>query len=123
MPIMARLALSAPFVLVVIQYVSFLFFVAGNPEIDGFWKNHGLRETMFAVALAGVALSVIWSPKVTQTKLVLVAVVGAPLVIGFWLAAAAVGFTNAGNVRADYVFHAAELVLFIIAFLIVATRS
>jgi len=122
MSFFTRLVLSAPFVLILVQYVSYAYSVVGHAEVDSFWQNHALRESLFAAAVAAVSLNLIWSTKVTQGKLVLVAALGAPLILGFWIATLIVGFGDVTAYRPTYIFHLAQLVLFIIGFLMVATR-
>ncbi len=123
MPFISRIALSSPFALVLIEYLSYIFSVMANSSIDNYQQNHALRETIFAIIIAGVALNFIWSTEVTRGKLMLIACMGAPLIFGFWIATWTVGFGETQAYRAVYVTHIAQVVLFVVGYLMVSTRS
>jgi len=123
MPYVTRIVLSAPFALILIEYLSFFQTVMEDDLIDSFWRNHALRETIFAVIMTGVALNFIWSAVLTPIKLTLVAIMAVPLILGFWVATWIVGFGDAEILQATYVNHIAQVVLFVIGYLMVLTRT
>ncbi len=123
MPYFTRIVLSAPFALILIDYLSFFGTVMEDEFLDSFWQNHALRETIFAFIMAGVALNYIWSTALTPAKLAMVAIMAVPLILGFWVATALVGFGDSEILRATYINHVAQVVLFVVGYFMVLTRT
>ncbi len=111
MTFISRLVLSAPFVLALVDYLEFGAVVLANENVDAFWQNHAMRETIYAVVIAGVILNFIWST-ITPMKLMMIAVFGTPFVLSFWVANFSVGYGASPIAQMSFANHLAQVVLF-----------
>ena len=116
MHLATRITLTVPFIILFILYVNFTDLLFGDASIPPFWKNHGLREAIFAATLCVVILNLIWSTKVTTFKLRMVGMLGLPLVFAFWIGDMLVGFDPLGNFQTESLAHAVAAILFVVGY-------
>ena len=122
MTALSRLTLTAPFVLIIVEYLNHAYDIFNNPALQPFWKNHGLRESLFAVALSGVVLNWIWSSS-AESKLRMIGFFGTPMILAYWVFGGMVGFDPYDETRSLYLLHIAETTIFIIGYLMVLTSQ
>ncbi len=122
MTALSRLTLTAPFVLIIVEYCNHAYDIYNNPALQPFWKNHGLRESLFAIVLSGVVLNYIWSNDAPQ-KMKMIGLFGAPLVLAYWVFGSIVGFDPYDETRGLYLLHLAETIIFIVGYLMVLSSQ
>ena len=111
-----RITLTVPFIILFFQYMNFTDLLFADASIPPFWKNHGLREAIFAATLCFVILNLIWSTKVTAFKLRMIGMLGLPLVFAFWIGDMLVGFDPLGNFQTQSLAHAVAAILFVVGY-------